>query len=65
VELPIEIGVALAEAKLLKEQYEEKDQWVRNHIMAQMGTAKYAMYNGEKVASRVPKAGSAPYLKLS
>lgn len=65
VDLPIEIGVALAESKELSKAAEEKDQWVRNHIMAQMGTAQYAMYNGEKVASRVPKAGTAPYLKLS
>lgn len=65
VDLPVEIGVALAEAKELSKAAEEKDQWVRNHIMAQMGTAQYAMYNGEKVASRIPKAGTAPYLKLS
>lgn len=36
----------------------------KGHLLAHMGTAKFAVYDGKKIASRVaPRAGAVPYLK--
>lgn len=64
VELPIEVGTALAESQVALKKAQEADQEARNHVMAHMGTAQYATYNGARVASRVPKGAAAPYLKV-
>jgi putative phage-type endonuclease len=64
VELPIEVGTALAESQVALKKAQEADQEARNHVMAHMGTAQYATYNGARVASRVPKGAAAPYLKI-
>lgn len=62
VEIPIEIATAWFEAKAEMAAAEEKLGWAKNHIMAQLGTKHHAMYNGEKIASRVAKGDNPPYL---
>lgn len=65
VELPVVIGTMLAEARFNMSKAEEDLQEARNHVMAHMGTAQYAFYNKEKVATRISKSGNCPYLKLA
>lgn len=65
VDIPVEIATALAEGKALEEQGSDMVQWAKNHMMAIMGTKHFAMYNGEKIASRVAVGKNPPYLKLA
>jgi putative phage-type endonuclease len=65
VELPVEVGTALLQSEEALKKAEAANQEARNHVMAHMGCAQFALYNGNRVASRVAKGGAAPYLKIS
>lgn len=65
VELSVEIGTMLLESEELLKKAELRNQEARNHVMAHMGCAQYAVYNGDRVASRVAKGSAPPYLKVT
>lgn len=52
----------LAAAAAGKAAEAELNKW-KGHLLAHMGTAQYALYDGRKIASRVAQKDSVPYLK--
>lgn len=63
VVIPDEIAEQYLEAaKSAKASESELNRW-KGHLLAHMGTAQYAMYDGKKIASRVAVKESVPYLK--
>lgn len=48
--------------KLAKEVAKEETKW-KGHLLAHMGTAQYADYDGKRIASRVAVKDGVPYLK--
>lgn len=63
VEIALDVAVGyLYSAKTVKEVSKEETKW-KGHLLAHMGTAQYALYNGKKIASRVAVKDGVPYLK--
>jgi putative phage-type endonuclease len=63
VEIPEEIAEQYLEAtKYAKWAESDLNKW-KGHLLAHMGTAQYALYDGKKIASRVGVKDSVPYLK--
>lgn len=62
-EIPQDIAEQYLEARdNLKVADSELTKW-KGHLLAHMGTAQYALYDGRKIASRVAVKDSVPYLK--
>lgn len=62
-EIPHDIAENYLEAQAgLKAATSESNKW-KGHLLAHMGTAQYATYDGRKIASRVAQKDSVPYLK--
>jgi hypothetical protein len=61
--IPGEIAEQYLEARgNAKTAESELNKW-KGHLLAHMGTAQYALYDGRKIASRVAMKDSVPYLK--
>lgn len=63
VEIALEVATGyLYASKVIKEMAKEETKW-KGHLLAHMGTAQYATYNGKRLASRVAVKDGVPYLK--